>query len=60
MIHYQKIVLNGVGAAIMNPNAIGMLHGKNEDNLQTHGINSPVSGWTAVETTVYACLNFLI
>jgi len=36
----------------MKPKAMGILHGKNELNLQTHGINSPVSGCIAVDTTV--------
>ena len=53
-------MLNGVGATIMNPNAIGILQGKNELNLQTHGINSPVSGCMEVDTTVYAVLSVLI
>ena len=48
-----------MGAAIIKPNAIGILQGKNELNLHTQGMNSPVSGWTAVETTVYALLIFL-
>jgi hypothetical protein len=45
-----------VGAAIIKPNAIGILQGKNELNRQTQGIKSPVSGWIATDTTVLANL----
>jgi hypothetical protein len=52
--------LKGVGFAMIKPNAIGTLQGRNELRRHTQGINSPVSGCIAVETTVYACLIFLI
>ena len=45
------MVLKGVGAAIMNPKAIGMFIGKKELSLMTQGIYSFVSGWIAVLTT---------
>jgi hypothetical protein len=60
LIHCQKIVLKGVGVAIIKPKAIGTLQGRNELKRQTQGINSPVSGWIAVDTTVCALLRFLI
>jgi hypothetical protein len=44
MSDYQKIVLNGVGAAIMKPKQIGILAGKNELKRRAHGIISFVSG----------------
>jgi hypothetical protein len=53
-------VLKGVGFAIMKPNAIGTLQGKKELKRHTHGINLPVSGCIAVDTTVSAYLSFLI
>jgi hypothetical protein len=52
-------VLNGVGAARMKPQAMGMLVGIKELNRRTQGIKSPVSGWIAVLTTVYAYLSLL-
>jgi hypothetical protein len=52
----QKIVLKGVGAATMNPNAMGKLTGRKELTLHAQGMYSPVSGWIAVLTTVSAVL----
>ena len=51
MIHYQKTVLKGVGAAKMKPKLTGIFIGKNELNLNIQLIISPVSGCIAVETT---------
>jgi hypothetical protein len=45
-------VLKGVGAAMMKPNAIGILAGRKVLTLIIQGIKSPVSGWIAVLTTV--------
>jgi hypothetical protein len=45
---------------MIKPNAIGTLQGRKELRRQTQGINSPVSGCIAVETTVWARLIFLI
>ena len=47
-------MLKGVGAAIIKPKQMGMFMGMNELNLCTQGMNSLVSGWIAVETTVCA------
>jgi hypothetical protein len=60
LIHYQKTVLNGVGAAIINPKQMGMFIGMNEENRCAHGSISLVSGCIAVETTVSAILILLI
>lgn len=46
------MVLKGVGAVMIIPKAIGILHGIKELNLNGHGINSYVSGCTAVDMTV--------
>ena len=54
------MVLNGVGAAKMKPKLIGMFTGKNELKRNTQFSNSPVSGWIAVEVTVYAIRTSLI
>lgn len=43
-----------------SPNAIVIFMGMKELNLIDHGMNSPVSGWTAVETIVHAFLTSLI
>ena len=48
------MVLNGVGAVKSIPKAMGKFVGMNELNLMGQGMNSPVSGWIAVETTVCA------
>ena len=48
------MVLNGVGAAKMNPKLIGRFIGRKELKRRAHGIILPVSGWIAVETTVSA------
>ena len=48
------MVLKGVGAVKSIPKAIGMFVTMNELNLMGQGMNSPVSGWIAVETTVCA------
>jgi len=43
--------LNGVGAGRIKLNVIGICIGINVVNLNEYGINSPVSGWIAVEQT---------
>lgn len=54
------MVLKGVGAVKSIPNAIGRFVGMNELNLMGQGMNSPVSGCIAVDTTVCALRIFLI
>ena len=49
-------MLNGVGAVKRKPNAIGMFIGIKELKRMAHGMNSPVSGWTAVATMDWARL----
>jgi hypothetical protein len=49
-------VLNGVGAVIIIPKAIGMFIGTKELRRIGQEINSPLSGCIAVETTVSAIL----
>lgn len=44
------MVLKGVGAVNKNPNAMGMFMGRKELKRIIQGMNSPVSGCTAVET----------
>ena len=44
MIHYQKIVLKGVGAVKINPKLIGRFIGKKELKRSAHGMILPVSG----------------
>ena len=50
------MVLNGVGAVKSIPKAIGVFVTMKELNRMGQGMNSPVSGWIAVETTVCALL----
>ena len=46
------MVLKGVGAVKIIPKAIGMFIAMKEENLNGHGMYSPVSGCIAVEITV--------
>ena len=46
------MVLKGVGAANKKPNAIGKFIGMKELKRIAHGMNSPVSGCTAVARIV--------
>lgn len=54
------MVLNGVGAAIIRPKAIGMFMGMKELMRIGHGMKWPVSGWMAVLITVSAARSFFI
>jgi len=53
-------VLNGVGAVMIIPKAIGMLIGTKELRRIAHGRILPVSGCIDVKTHVSAILSFLI
>ena len=53
-------MLNGVGAAMIRPKAIGMFMGMKELMRMGHGMKCPVSGWIAVLMTVYAYRRVLI
>ena len=51
---WNIIVFNGVGAVMIIPYEIGKFTTMKEDIRIIHGMNSPVSGWIAVRTTVRA------
>ena len=53
-------MLNGVGAVIIIPKAIGIFIGTKELSLRHHGIIYPLSGCIAVEITDSAILNYLM
>jgi len=51
--HYQKIVLNGVGAAKDIAAIIGTLVGTKADVLANHGMISPESGWIPESIVIF-------